>query len=78
MFACTKKCHAEICKAYKVSDDQKIAWNCDGKDGDDDPDNLDNLPIKWLTGEGNYFRFQNGKQAQEVHGRKMYATRLLI
>ena len=24
MFACTKKCHAAICKAYKVLDDRKL------------------------------------------------------
>ena len=58
MFACTKKCYAEICKAYKVSDDQ---MNHDGKDGDDDPNNLDNILIEWLTSEGNYSRFHNGK-----------------
>ena len=46
MLACAKKCHAEICEAYKVLDDQKIAWNHDGKDGDDDLNNLDNLLIR--------------------------------
>ena len=44
-----------------MSDCQKIAWNNDEKDGDDDPNNLDNLLIKWVTTEGNYSRFHNGK-----------------
>ena len=35
MFACMKKCHGEICKVYNVKDDWKIAWNCDGKEGED-------------------------------------------
>ena len=61
MFACTRKCHGEICKAYKVSDDQKIAWNHDRKDSDDDLSNSDNLLIKWLTTEGTYSRFCTGK-----------------
>ena len=39
----TKKCHGEICKAYRVADDQKIVWN---QDGDDDPNNSDNQLIK--------------------------------
>ena len=61
MFACTKKCHGEIHKVYKVSDDQKITWNHDRKDNDDDLNNLDNLQIKWLTTVGNYSRFCNRK-----------------
>ena len=56
MFGCTKKCHGEICNAYGMSDDQKIAWNQDGKDSDDYPNNSDNLLVKWLTSEGNYFQ----------------------
>ena len=31
MFGCMKKFHAEICKTYRVLDDQEIAWNQDGK-----------------------------------------------
>ena len=61
MFACTKKCHDEICKVYKVKDDWKIAWNHDGKEGEDNPNNLDNLLIKWVTTEGNCSKFHNGK-----------------
>ena len=61
MFACTKKCHGEICKVYNVKDSWKILWNCDGKEGEDDPNNLDNLQIKWVTTEGNYSKFHNGK-----------------
>ena len=56
-----KKCHGEICKVYKVKDDQKITWNYDGEDGEHDLNNLDNLPIKWVTTEGNYSKFHNGK-----------------
>ena len=75
MFACTKKCHAEICKAYKVSDDQ---MNHDGKDGDDDPNNLENILIEWLTSEGTIPDSIMERQAQEVQGRRMYVTKLLI
>ena len=56
-----KKCHGEICKVYIMSDDQKIAWNHDGKEGDDVLNNSDNLLIKWLTTEGNYSRFRSRK-----------------
>ena len=61
MFACTKKWHGEICKALTVSDDQKIAWNHDRKDGEDDLNNSDNPLLKRLTTEDNYSRFCNGK-----------------
>ena len=61
MFAYMKKCHGEICKVYKVKDDQKITWNPNRKDGNHDPNNLDNLLIKWVTTEGNYSKFCNGK-----------------
>ena len=70
MFGHTKKCHGKICKVYGVSDDWKNPWNQDGKDGDDDPNNSDNLLIKWLT--------CCQRQPQVVQGRKMYATRLPI
>ena len=62
MFACTKKCHGEICKVYKVSDDWKITWNHDGKEGDDNLNDSANLLIKWLTTDGNYSRFHDGKR----------------
>ena len=61
MFACMKKCHREICKIYKMMDDWKIIWNHDRKEGDDNLNNSDNLLDKWLTTEGNYSRFCNGK-----------------
>ena len=60
-FTCTKKCHGEICKVYNVKDDWKMAWNCDGKEGEDDLNNSDNLLIEWVTTEGNYSKFSNGK-----------------
>ena len=55
MFAYMKKC-------CKVLDDQKIAWNHDGKNGDENLNNLDNIVIKSLTTEGNYSRLHNGKK----------------
>ena len=61
MFACTKKCHGEICKVFKIKDDWKIMWNHDGKEGEDDPNNSDNLLIKWVITECNYTKFCNGK-----------------
>ena len=61
MFACTKKCHGEICMVYNVKDDQKIMWNHDGKEGEDNLNNTDNERFKWVTTEGNYSKFCNGK-----------------
>ena len=72
-----------------VADAQKIAWNWDGKEGDDDPNNSDNLQIKWLTSEGNYSRFHSGKitkknesshqrhYGQHNDGKVMYLASLL-
>ena len=68
MFACTKKCHGEICKVCNVMDDQKITWNHDRKEGDDDPNNLDNLLIKWLQLRATTPDSVTGQQAQEVQG----------
>ena len=61
MFACTKKCHGEICKVYKMKDDWKTDRNHDGKEGDDNPNNSDSVPIKWVTSEGIYSEFCNRK-----------------
>ena len=76
MFACKKKCHGEICKVYKVKDDQKITWNHDRKDGEDDPNISDNLLIKWVTTKATTQNSIMGKQGWVVQGRRMYATRL--
>ena len=61
MFACMKKCHGEIYKVYEVKDDQKIMWNRDRKEGEDNHNNLDNPLIKWATTKGNYSKFCAGK-----------------
>ena len=61
MLACTKKCHGEICKVINMKDDWKIDRNHDGKEGDDNPNNSDSVPIKWVTTEGNYSEFCNRK-----------------
>ena len=71
MFACTKKCHGEICKVCNVMDDQKITWNHDRKEGDDDPNNLDNLLIKWLQLRATTPDSVTRQQAQEVQGRRI-------
>ena len=59
--------HGEICKVYDIKDDY------DGKEGEDDLINLHNLLIQWVTTTPNSVM---GKQAWEVQGRGMYATRL--
>ncbi len=61
--ACKKECYK---KAYRhhmnVSadpEDRNIPWNRDGGEGDDDPNNSENILIAWLKHPGNYAKFRS-------------------
>ena len=61
--ACTKKCHQKAVKeAAGGGDDadgggRKGNWDCDGKNGPDDPKTSVQILIDWWTTEGNYSKF---------------------
>ncbi len=61
--ACKKECYK---KAYRHHmnvtadpEDRNIPWNRDGGEGDDDPNNSENILIAWLKHPGNYAKFRS-------------------
>jgi hypothetical protein len=40
-------------------EDRNIPWNRDGREGDDDPNNSENIIIAWLKHPGNYAKFRS-------------------
>jgi hypothetical protein len=59
--ACTNKCYHKI---EKDSDDSHTyAWNKDGKEGPNDPNNSEALLLKWLMTPGNYNRYRGKDNA---------------
>ena len=61
--ACKKDCYR---KAYRHHanvtadpEDRNIPWNRDGRGGDDDPNNSENILIAWLQHPGNYNKFRS-------------------
>ena len=55
--ACMKKCYHKIEKDY--DDSHACAWNKDGKQGPNDPNNSEALLLKWLMTPGNYNRYRD-------------------
>jgi hypothetical protein len=61
---CTKKCHGKVVKENSGSggNDAKGGgrsgkWDCDGKDGPDDPNTSVKILLDWWMTEGNYSNF---------------------
>ena len=61
--SCTKKCHQKAIKEASGGGDdvegggRKGNWDCDGKNGPDDPKTSVKILIDWWTTEGNYSKF---------------------
>jgi hypothetical protein len=61
--ACRKDCYRKAFRhhANMVADpeDRNIPWNRDGREGDDDPNNSENIISAWLQHPGNYSKFRS-------------------
>ncbi len=61
--ACKKECYKKaFCHHANVTadpEDRNIPWNRDGGEGDDDPNNSENILIAWLQHPGNYSKFRS-------------------
>ncbi len=61
--ACKKGCYPKASRHHSnMSIDpecRNIPWNCDGRDGSEDPNNSENILIAWLRHPGNYNKFRS-------------------
>ena len=61
--ACKKQCYGKIMQHVASMaldpEDWNIPWNRDGKNGPDNPENLENILITWLQHPGNYSKFRS-------------------
>jgi hypothetical protein len=61
--ACKKDCHRKAFRhhANMTADpeDRNIPWNRDGREGDSDPNNSENILITWLQHPSNYQKFRS-------------------
>ena len=74
--SCTKKCYQKAVKEAAGSVDdadgggRKSNWDCDGKNGPDDPKTSVQILLDWWTTEGNYSKFcgknNNGIKKSQV------------
>ena len=62
--SCTKKCHVKALKEAAGGGDaadgggRKGNWDCDGKNGPDDPKTSVRILLDWWTTEGNYSKLR--------------------
>jgi hypothetical protein len=62
--ACKKECYKKALRHYHGNrsgnpEDQNIPWNCDGKEGENNPNNSKNILLTWLQQPNNYAKFHS-------------------
>jgi hypothetical protein len=61
--ACKKECYKKALRHYSNRsgnpEDRNIPWNCDGKEGENDPNNSENILLTWLQQPNNYTKFHS-------------------
>ena len=81
--ACTKKCYERSMKLLSGGGEdaeggRKGNWDCDGKNGPDDPTTSISILIKWWMEEGNYSRFcgKNNNGVKKIQFCDLIAQRI--